>query len=1022
MILRALELHNYGIFKGTHRLQFKDRGEVLGVLARYENAKHRSNRSGKTSLIESILYNLTGSSRSDKEIDLIHYGEQVMHVYCVYEDDDGTKYKIKRGRDIKNNGLLEINWLEKTTEAQREIDKLFGTSAKDLELTNYFKQADIHGFMESSHTGKSEFLMRWLANDHWKNKERLSKIDRDVTKEKLRDNEAEKKALEASLEVDEGLEVILKSTKRDIKVTTEARDTQQEQLKELIAKKERKKSAFKNATNRIIEIKSILADSGSIVEKRKKLLANKLLLEGENTELRRKYKQGCPSDSNIVKQKAELVNERKGIREQLEKAKKSGNGICPVLNETCDRIKFSPKDLAKSETRLKAITSLIATYDEELESIEKDKEEFCLIEKNEAKIISYQDQLKLLVSIKTEGLNEELEQLVGNQHNNLSKDYDEKIDLLEAAIETLNLDIKRYDKKVGEIEHRIKESEKALEKINEVSERNEVLRKELEDLNYICLMFGKNGIPADEIENAFQEIEDDINYILKEMDSGLSVIFSPDKEIGTWEPVCHCGFAFPKGYRNSECECGSLRRKQKREEISLKIIENGREANFANDSGGGKCFGPEVEILMYDGNRKKSKYIAVGDLIMGPDSSPRRVEKLTSGIAPMYKIVPIKGEPFTCNINHMLPLKTNSANYKHLSGNYSVKDYLLQSETFKSSMKLYRSGIDFYGKPVIDPYLTGLWLGDGHSTHNGITISEKEPEIMKWVTKHCEEMGHEYRLQDGKGCKELFVSNHNRKDTGGVTEIKILRDMCLIENGISQQKKKYIHKSFLITDEKYRLELLAGLLDSDGYLHHNFFEICTKYNELAEGIIFLARSLGFLVTTRIKKVVQSDRNLYYHRINISGNVDKIPTKVTKKKATSRQQNKDHLMTGFTVEEIGVGEYYGFEVSGKDNLIMLGDFTVSHNCIISYAVRIALTLLKKRQNKCKLDMLFLDEVDGPLDPFFVNQIISSITKILTKKLGFKQIFLISHREQIKDMVPEIIQVTRKEDDSSDVEFI
>src|SRR5690606_17194333 len=44
------------------------------------------------------------------------------------------------------------------------------------------------------------------------------------------------------------------------------------------------------------------------------------------------------------------------------------------------------------------------------------------------------------------------------------------------------------------------------------------------------------------------------------------------------------------------------------------------------------------------------------------------------------------------------------------------------------------------------------------------------------------------------------------------------------------------------------------------------------------------------------------------------------------------QKKDVLRTGITVEEIGVGEYFGFEIDG-DRLFMLGDFTVTHNTVI-----------------------------------------------------------------------------------------
>lgn len=49
-----------------------------------------------------------------------------------------------------------------------------------------------------------------------------------------------------------------------------------------------------------------------------------------------------------------------------------------------------------------------------------------------------------------------------------------------------------------------------------------------------------------------------------------------------------------------------------------------------------------------------------------------------------------------------------------------------------------------------------------------------------------------------------------------------------------------------------------------------------------------------------------------------------------KKTHSRKQKKNVLRTGISVEPIGWGEYYGFEVRGNDHLFCLGDFTVVHN--------------------------------------------------------------------------------------------
>jgi superfamily II DNA or RNA helicase len=69
----------------------------------------------------------------------------------------------------------------------------------------------------------------------------------------------------------------------------------------------------------------------------------------------------------------------------------------------------------------------------------------------------------------------------------------------------------------------------------------------------------------------------------------------------------------------------------------------------------------------------------------------------------------------------------------------------------------------------------------------------------------------------------------------------------------------------------------------------------------------------------------------YHRITISGDFTAVPCRVKRRQAETRKMNKNVLRVGFTVESIGEGDYYGFEIDGNRRFL-LGDFTVTHNTI------------------------------------------------------------------------------------------
>ena len=91
----------------------------------------------------------------------------------------------------------------------------------------------------------------------------------------------------------------------------------------------------------------------------------------------------------------------------------------------------------------------------------------------------------------------------------------------------------------------------------------------------------------------------------------------------------------------------------------MDIIDNTKQGLVlvTGPTGSGKCWAPGTKLLMFDGTTKKVEEMKEGDLLMGPDSKPRRVLSVTSGVGPMFEITPKKGKPWGCNDAHILTLK-----------------------------------------------------------------------------------------------------------------------------------------------------------------------------------------------------------------------------------------------------------------------------------------------------------------------------------------------------------------------------
>ena len=344
----------------------------------------------------------------------------------------------------------------------------------------------------------------------------------------------------------------------------------------------------------------------------------------------------------------------------------------------------------------------------------------------------------------------------------------------------------------------------------------------------------------------------------------------------------------------------------------------------------GKCLAKGTKVLMYDGTLKKVEDIRVGDLLMGDDSTPRKVLSLAHGREKMYWIRQNKGIDYRVNESHILSLKRSRNEGKHRHGdvlNISVREYLKKSKKFKSNYKGYKVAVKFMEKKVpLDPYFIGLWLGDGRKSD--VRIATEEPEVVSYLEAYAERLGLVLvKSKDDGKCPMYGITN--AKQGGKKDRFSLqaeLRRLGLIEN-------KHIPRDYLINSTQKRLELLAGLIDSDGHYDKqcNGYEITQRSKSLAKQIKFLADSLGF--RTSLKKKKAKIQKLGFegdvYRVRIFGDIDRVPVKIPRKKAAPWFGKRSWNQTGIKVEFDKVDEYYGFEIDGN-SLFLLEDMTVTHN--------------------------------------------------------------------------------------------
>lgn len=334
------------------------------------------------------------------------------------------------------------------------------------------------------------------------------------------------------------------------------------------------------------------------------------------------------------------------------------------------------------------------------------------------------------------------------------------------------------------------------------------------------------------------------------------------------------------------------------------------------------CHIKGTEVLMFDTSFKKVEDIKCGDLLMGPDGTPRVVKDPHHGIDQMYKITLSNGDWHIVNSKHLVYFKhhrwynnTTTFEIDTAENLYKVKDL--------QGCYICKSNIQYPHKEVlIDPYLLGLWLGDGDSRE--VSVSNEDPEVLNWLLDNYP--GYLIDLKQSETCKVFYVSHKHEH----------IYDTFKFYNLFNN---KHIPNDYIYNSEEVGLQLLAGLIDTDGNYsekkHSRCFEITQhcKRKHILDQCKAIATNLGFrcTITSRISNG-RKPGELHY-RLRISGDIHRIPTKIKRKQAypqsTKYKQRRNWQDYTFKIEPYSIDEYYGFEVD-KDNLFILKDGTITHN--------------------------------------------------------------------------------------------
>jgi hypothetical protein len=180
-----------------------------------------------------------------------------------------------------------------------------------------------------------------------------------------------------------------------------------------------------------------------------------------------------------------------------------------------------------------------------------------------------------------------------------------------------------------------------------------------------------------------------------------------------------------------------------------------------------------------------------------------------------------------------------------------------------------------------------------------------------------------FRARKGSNCFDVFAGSD--KKHGNVLRIA-LQELGLW-NKLGHQK--FIPNVYKLGSRNIRFAMLAGLIDADGNLSmQNSVSYCTTSKQLAEGVAFIARSLGFGATLRKPQTWLNKNWRPIYTVCIFGNFQQVPLLVTRKIPNSRRSPKNVLRTGFSVQKLDRPiTYRKLVFNGNDQHYLKSDFMV-----------------------------------------------------------------------------------------------
>ncbi len=298
----------------------------------------------------------------------------------------------------------------------------------------------------------------------------------------------------------------------------------------------------------------------------------------------------------------------------------------------------------------------------------------------------------------------------------------------------------------------------------------------------------------------------------------------------------------------------------------------------------GKDLADTTPVLTANKGWKNHGELEIGDCVFSPSGKPVRVLALSERFTnnKCYEIEFLDGAKITAGSGHLWRTFKKIRRRDGLARKIELQPVIMTTEQMfgcKGRIDVGRCLPLEYDKQnlPIDPYVFGAWVGDGTSDRASITGVDKE------LFSEIERRGYS-------------VSPSSKIITYKIDGLK----ECLKQLGVI--KNKHIPRIYMTASISQRLDLLRGLMDTDGCCDTRGTAMFSQKKEhIARSVYELAASLGMMPRFRIKRSKYNGKDYISYDVSFQAKKESNPFLIKRK--ADRAIKKSHYHNIRTVKKI-----------------------------------------------------------------------------------------------------------------------